>query len=193
MSGVVGGIGLAFLVGMFAAFAAGARSTGMTLGWINDITGVVTLPIALPGILALHARVRPHAGPASDALLLVGLGAGGTIVVLQVLLVREVLTFEEQIGPVSLAFLVLAAWFVLYGRLAARAGVAPRRHATRADRRELRRVPGMGVPGRPGDRGGPGSGPGACVEARLSHGPRRYTIGPDATPGPGTATRRRAP
>jgi len=125
VSGVVGGIGLAFLVGMFAAFAAGARSTGMTLGWINDITGVVTLPIALPGILALHARVRPHAGPASDALLLVGLGAGGTIVVLQVLLVGEVLTFEEQIGPVSLAFLVLAAWFVLYGRLAARAGVLP--------------------------------------------------------------------
>ena len=44
---------------------------------------------------------------------------------LQVLLVGEVLTFEEQIGPVSLAFLVLAAWFVLYGRLAARAGVLP--------------------------------------------------------------------
>ena len=86
VSGVVGGIGLAFLVGMFAAFAAGARSTGMTLGWINDFTGVVTLPIALPGILALHARVRPHAGPASNGLLLVGRGAGGTIVVLQVLL-----------------------------------------------------------------------------------------------------------
>ena len=48
-SGIVGGIGLAFLVGMFAAFAAGARSTGMTLGLINDITGVVTLPLALPG------------------------------------------------------------------------------------------------------------------------------------------------
>ena len=29
-SGVIGGIGLAFLIGMFAAFAAGARSTGMT-------------------------------------------------------------------------------------------------------------------------------------------------------------------
>jgi hypothetical protein len=125
VSGVVGGIGLAFLVGMFAAFAVGARSMGMTLGWINDVTGVITLPIALPGILALHARVRPHAGSAADAVLLVGIGAGGTIVVLQVLLVGGVVTFEQQIGPVSLAFLVLGAWFVLYGRLATRAGVLP--------------------------------------------------------------------
>ena len=124
-SGIIGGIGLAFLVGMFAAFAAGARSTGMTLGWINDVTGVITLPIALPGVLALHARVRPHAGAAADALLLVGIGAGGTIVVLQLLLVGGVLTFEEQIGAVSLAFLVLAFWFVLYGHLAARSGVVP--------------------------------------------------------------------
>jgi hypothetical protein len=125
MSGIIGGIGLAFLVGMFAAFAAGARSTGMTLGFINDLTGVVTLPIALPGILALHRRVRPHAGPAADALLVVGIGAGGCIVVLQLLLVRGVVTFEQQIGPVSVAFLVLAAWFVLGGRMAARAGVLP--------------------------------------------------------------------
>lgn len=124
-SGIVGGVGLVFLIAMFAAFAAGARSLGMTLGWINDVTGVVTLPLALPGVLALHRRVRPRAGADADALLLVGIGAGGTIVVLQLLLVAGVVTFEKQIGPVSLAFLVLGAWFVLYGRLATRLGVAP--------------------------------------------------------------------
>lgn len=124
-SGIVGGIGLVFLIGMFAAFAAGARSLGMTLGWVNDVTGVVTLPLALPGVLALHRRMRPAAGPGADALLVVGIGAGGTIVVLQVLLVAGVVTFEQQIGAVSLAFLVLAVWFVLFGRMAARHGVAP--------------------------------------------------------------------
>ena len=128
-SGIIGGIGLAFLIGMFAAFAAGARSLGMTLGWVNDVTGIVTLPLALPGILALHARVRPQAGAGADALLLVGIGAGGTIVVLQVLLVSGAVPFEQQIGPVSLAFLVLGVWFVLYGRLAARSGFFP--HGTR--------------------------------------------------------------
>jgi hypothetical protein len=69
--------------------------------------------------------VRPQAGPGADALLVVGIGAGGTIVVLQVLLVGGVVTFEQQIGAVSLAFLVLAAWFVLYGRLAGRTGALP--------------------------------------------------------------------
>jgi hypothetical protein len=124
-SGVVGAIGVAFLAAMFAAFAAGARPAGMALGWVNDVTGVITLPLALPGVLALHARVRPSAGTGADALLLVGIGAGGTIVVLQMLLVGGAVTFEEQIGAVSVAFLVLAAWFVLYGRLAAGAGVLP--------------------------------------------------------------------
>jgi hypothetical protein len=45
------------------------------------------------------------------------------------MLVTRVLTFEQQIGPVSLAFLALAAWFIATGRLAARAGVFP--HGTR--------------------------------------------------------------
>jgi hypothetical protein len=125
LSGIIGGVGLAFLVAMFAAFAAGARSTGMTLGLVNDITGVVTLPLALPGVLRLHALVRPRTGAAADALLLVGIGAGGTIVVLQVLLVAGAVPFERQIGPVSVAFLVLAIYFVLYGRLAARSGIVP--------------------------------------------------------------------
>lgn len=122
-SGVIGAIGLGFLVAMFTAFGAGARSAGMAFGWINDVTGVVTLPLALPGVLALHARVRPRAGAAADALLIVGIAAGGTIVVLQVLLVTGAVPFEQQIGPVSVAFLVLAVFFVLYGRLASRGGV----------------------------------------------------------------------
>ena len=124
-SGVVGAVGLAFLIAMFAAFAGGARSSGMTLGWINDVTGVVTLPLALPGVLVLHGRMRARTGAKGDALLLVGIAAGGTIVALQLVLVAGVLTFEETIGPVSLAFLVLAAWFVLHGRELARAGITP--------------------------------------------------------------------
>lgn len=124
-SGVVGAVGVGFLIAMFAAFGVGARSAGMAFGWVNDVTGVVTLPLALPGMLALHARIRPHAGVAGDPLLVIGVGSAGAIVMLQVLLVTGVLTFEEQIGPVSLAFLALAAWFVLTGRIAARSGVLP--------------------------------------------------------------------
>lgn len=124
-SGVVGAVGLGFLIAMFAAFAAGARSAGMTLGWVNDVTGVVTLPLALPGMLALHERIRPHTGPAGDALLVLGVGSAGAIVVLQMLLVTGALEFEQQIGPVTVAYLGLGTWFVITGRIAARDGALP--------------------------------------------------------------------
>jgi hypothetical protein len=124
-SGVIGGVGVVFLIGMFAAFAAGARPAGMALGWVNDVTGVVTLPLALPGMLALHSRIRPHARRTGDALLVLGVGSSGAISVLQLLLVTGVLTFEEEIGPVTVAYLGLGAWVVLTGRIAQRAGIVP--------------------------------------------------------------------
>ena len=124
-SGVIGGVGVVFLIGMFAAFAAGQQALGMRLGFINDLTGVVTLPLAVPAMLVLHDRLRPTAGRTGDALLVLAIGATIAIVVLQVLLVTRVLTFEQQIGPVSIAFLALAVWFIAAGRLAARAGLFP--------------------------------------------------------------------
>ena len=127
-SGVIGGVGLVFLIGMFAAFAAGQQSLGMRLGFVNDVTGVVTLPLAAPAMLVLHDRLRPTAGRPGDVLLVVAIGATIAIVVLQLLLVTRVVTFEQQIGPVSLAFLALAAWFIATGRLASRAGIL--RHGT---------------------------------------------------------------
>ena len=124
-SGVSGAVGLVFLVGMYAAFAAGARSTGMTLGWINDVSAIVTMPLALPGMLALHTRIRPRAGRAGDALLGLGVGASTAIVILQALLVSGRLPFEQEIGPVTLAYLGLGAWFIATGRIAQDAGILP--------------------------------------------------------------------
>ena len=125
LSGVIGAIGLVFLIAMFAAFAAGARSFGMTVGWINDVSGVVTMPIALPGMLVLHRRIRPHAGRGGDALLVLGVVSVGAISALQLALVSGRLTFEEQIGPVTIAFLALGVWFILTGRIAQRHGIFP--------------------------------------------------------------------
>ena len=124
-SGVVGAIGFVSLIGMFGAFAIGARSAGMTLGWMNDVTGVVTLPLAIPGLIVLHARLRPYGGRASDALLVVAIGATGAIAGLQLLLVTGVLPFEQQIGPVSAAYVAMIGYFILAGRMTARAGVVP--------------------------------------------------------------------
>jgi hypothetical protein len=124
-SGVVGGVSLVFLIAMFAAFAAGAQSTGMTLGFVNDMLGWVSCLLALPAVVAIHALVRRVAPMLSLVLLALGLAAFGAIVVLQLLLVTHILTFEQQIGPVSIAYLALGVWFVLTGRLGSLGATIP--------------------------------------------------------------------
>ena len=63
----------------------------------------------------LHAR-RPGLTTASGLLALAAIAA---ITVLQWQLVVGGLTFEQQIGAVSVAFLVLGGWFVLSGYIGA--------------------------------------------------------------------------
>ena len=125
VSSVTGAVGVVCLVAMYAAFGAGARNTALTVGWVSDVSGIVTMPLAVPGMLALHGRIRPHAGRAGDALLVLGLGSSAAISVLQLMLVGGALSFEQEIGPVTVAYLCLGAWFVLSGRVAQRAGVLP--------------------------------------------------------------------
>ena len=124
-SGVVGGVSLVFLIAMFIAFGAGARSTGMALGFVNDMLGWVSCLLALPGVVAIHAMVRRAAPTISLVLLGLGLASFGAIVVLQLLLVTKVLTFEQQIGPVSIAYLALGVWLVASGYLGSLAGTIP--------------------------------------------------------------------
>ena len=58
--------------------------------------------------------------------MILGLASFGSIVVLQLLLLTDVLTFEEQIGPVSVAYLALGVWLVTTGYLGSRRGTIPK-------------------------------------------------------------------
>lgn len=124
-SGIVGIAMVAFLLGMFAAFAVGATSTALTLGWINDALTIVVYGLALPVIVALHVILRPT-GPGRSLLLAV-LGAGGAVatMVLQLLLVSGALAFRDQVGMVSVALLVVGAWMIGTGVLARSIGFLP--------------------------------------------------------------------
>jgi hypothetical protein len=124
-SGVVAAIGLVFLIAMFASFAVGAKSPGLVFGWINDVVGVVGALLMLPLAAALHALLRPQAPLLSGLAVLIGIGAMVAIFLLQLLLVVGALTFQQQIGPVSIAFLVLVAWFVMTGYLGSSSGSLP--------------------------------------------------------------------
>lgn len=124
-SAAIGAAGVVFLAGMFTSFAIGARSQGLVLGGINDVLVLVSYALAAPAVIVLRGRVRPSAPLATDAATVVGLVSIGAIVMLQAALVRGVLTFEQQIGPVSIAFLAFAVWLVAIGRLGSRSGLLP--------------------------------------------------------------------
>jgi hypothetical protein len=122
---VITPIGLAFLVAMYIAFALGAMSQGLTFGWINDTLAVLTGLLMLPIAVAVHVVLRDRAPQASRLALIVGIGANLAIVILQSLLVAGVLTFEQEIGPVLVAFLALVVWFVSTGLVGRSTGVLP--------------------------------------------------------------------
>jgi len=124
-SGVIGAIGIGFLVAMFVSFAVATNGPALVLGRVNDVCVLVSYLLCAPSVIAVWARLRRGA-PAINALLaLLGLGAIVAIVVLQALLVIDAVTFEEQVVPVSIALLTLGVWFVLAGHLGSSSGALP--------------------------------------------------------------------
>lgn len=110
------------VVFLAAMFAAGPRTAGLPFGRINDVLVLVSFLLAAPTAVALHGILRRRLPILSLVTLGLGLTALAAIVVLQALLILDVLTFEQQIGPVSVALFVLAVWFVLTGYLGSSGG-----------------------------------------------------------------------
>jgi len=125
VSGVLAAIGVAFLVAMFVSFGVGATSAGMVFGRINDVLVMLAYLLAGPSALALHKLLRLRAPLLSLIAAVIGIGAIIAIVVLQALLIAGALTFEQQVGPVSIALVVLGGWFVLTGHMGRSSGVLP--------------------------------------------------------------------
>jgi hypothetical protein len=125
-SAAVGAVGVVSLVGMFAAFAAGAQETGERLGYINDVSAFPTLLLAVPTVIELRRLLRPTSPLAMDVMTVVAIGSIAGVLTLQWLLVTRALTFEQQFGPVMVAYLGLQAWYLVSGWLASRSGVVPR-------------------------------------------------------------------
>ena len=185
-------IGLAFLFGMYAAFALGAMPPALVFGWINDVLAIVSGLLMLPVAVALHVLLRLAAPRLSRLALMIGIGANGAIVILQSLLVLGALTFAQEIGPVLVAFLFLAAWFVMTGSLGSGSGVLPHgvrmgllavtylfypiwafwlgRHLLRLARDPVQRA-GSSLPadpGKPSTQAGPGQLPASRAETRRA-------------------------
>ena len=124
-SGLISAVGFVCLVLMYVLFAASSTSEALAFGWINDVLAVVNGLLMLPVAVAVHVLLRSQRPTASRLALMIGIGADLAIVVLQSLLVVGTLTFQQEIGPVLVAFLFLVAWFVTTGYLGGSSGLLP--------------------------------------------------------------------
>jgi hypothetical protein len=138
VSGVVAAVGIVFLIAMFVSFLVGSELAG-TFGRVNDVLIVVQYALALPAAVALHALLRPRHSRMSRLVLVIGIIGMLAVVVLQLLLVFGVLTFERQVVMVVLALLVVGTWLVITGKLA-------RTILPHSQRMSLLAVPYVGYP-----------------------------------------------
>jgi len=117
--------GVVFLIAMFASFGTGARPAGLTFGRINDLLVLVSYPLAIPAVLAVHRLLRPHSPIQTTVATTISIVSIGAIAFLQALLVLEVLTFEQQVIPVTIAIAGFAAGQALAAGVGRSTGLMP--------------------------------------------------------------------
>ena len=125
--GVVGIAMVATLAAMYIGFALGpgVRDTALRIGTLNDALAILAYGLVLPVVPAMYVLVRETGGVRSLLLAVVGAIGIFVTIVLQWLLVTGRLSFDQQIGMVSLSLMAVGVWMVGTGYLARRAGVLP--------------------------------------------------------------------
>jgi len=103
-----------FGIGFLVIFFAGAPAFGP----LNDAMVVVQYSLMIPLALWIGQRQARQGLPASRLALATGLIGMVGVIALQLMLIGGLIPFSRQMGPVSIAFLVVLARFVWTGRLA---------------------------------------------------------------------------
>ena len=126
LAAIVAVVGIVFLVLMYASFATGVQHDGERFGAINDILVVVQYLLMLPAIAAVYILGRDRWPGRSVVIAAAGVILVAAVVVLQGLLIGGAMTFEQQIGPLSIMLVLLAAWFVAVGWVVTALGMVRR-------------------------------------------------------------------
>ena len=105
-AGAVGVLANLLLIGFYALELGREPVAGVSLGWLNDLTGAVGTALMIPVALAF--------GPAW--LRALGITAMAVATLGGLLLVFGVLTFEQQLPIVLAAFVALSLWMLLTAR-----------------------------------------------------------------------------
>ena len=126
VSGIISAIGIVFLIAMFVLFATPLKTLGQTFGMLNDICVAIQYLLTIPIALALYRILLPHNPGLIRIATSVGIAAMIVVIMLQLALIFGVLTFERQVGWVSLAMIVgVGSWLVITGLIAQSTGRLP--------------------------------------------------------------------
>ena len=124
VSGVVGFLAGAFLLGFFALGSDAVRLAGLSLGHLNDILGAVQFAALAPVVWALGRRL-PATRTVRIATVL-ALVATLAFVVLSMLLVAGAWEFSQQIGPVIVTIIAIYGWLLAVNLVGHRTRALPR-------------------------------------------------------------------
>jgi len=126
VSAVIAAIGVIFFIIMYALFFADRQDLGNRFGMINDIGVATQYLLTIPIALALYRILVSHNPLLIRIATAVGLVALVSTVVLQLLLIFGLLTFEQQLPWIALSMVVgVGSWLVITGLVAQSTGRLP--------------------------------------------------------------------
>lgn len=126
LSGIISAIGVVLLIAMFASTENPIKILGYRVGTLNDIFVTIQYILAVPLAVALYRILSIHSPALVRAATIAGILSMLAIIILQVLLISKVLTFDQQGLWVSLAMLIgVGSWLVITGLVARSTGRLP--------------------------------------------------------------------
>ena len=125
VAGIIGVFGTVFLILMFVMFATPNQGLGLTFGMLNDICVAAQYLLTIPIGLALYRILLPYNPPLIRRATIIALIMMVAVIILQLLLVFGVLTFQQQGVWASIAILSVGAWMIICGYVARETGRMP--------------------------------------------------------------------
>ena len=126
VSGIISAIGVVLLIAMLIFFATPLKGLGSMFGLLNDICVALQYLLTIPITFALYRILMPYNPGWIRIATLAGIAAMLVVILLQLALIFEALTFQQQGFWVSLAMIVgVGAWFVITGWVARSTGRLP--------------------------------------------------------------------
>ncbi|HSB66348.1 MAG TPA: hypothetical protein VLD65_07200, partial [Anaerolineales bacterium] len=140
--GIISAIGVVFIIVMFVLFATPLKELGQRFGMLNDICVAFQYLLTVPIALVLYRSLVLYNPVLIRIATIVGTVGMLAVFALQLALIFGVLTFQQQVGWVTLVmFLGVGSWLVMTGLVARSTGRLPN-----SMRMSLLAVPYVGYP-----------------------------------------------